>query len=71
MQVRLSSVAVMFWPLGNVFSDEKEVVDYVRDMVPLICLFIVVDSFQAVLSGNISELLLYARLFSFKQPVLE
>ncbi|XP_057491580.1 protein DETOXIFICATION 14-like isoform X1 [Actinidia eriantha] len=52
-EVTIASTTLFFcrYVLGNVFSDEKEVVDYVRDMVPLICLFIVVDSFQAVLSG--------------------
>ncbi|KAL5761147.1 hypothetical protein ACOSQ2_019985 [Xanthoceras sorbifolium] len=34
-----------------VFSNEKEVVDYVTDMAPLICLFVVLNGLQAILSG--------------------
>ncbi|CAL5324799.1 unnamed protein product [Camellia sinensis] len=37
--------------LGHAYSDDKEVVDYVKDMTPLLCLSIFMDSFQAVLSG--------------------
>ncbi|XP_031265318.1 protein DETOXIFICATION 14-like [Pistacia vera] len=36
---------------GYVFSDEKEVVDYVTKMAPLICLSVILDSLQCVLSG--------------------
>ncbi|KAL5763386.1 hypothetical protein ACOSP7_019650 [Xanthoceras sorbifolium] len=36
---------------GYVFSNEKEVVDYVTDMAPLICLFVVLNGLQAILSG--------------------
>lgn len=38
--------------LGYSFSEEKEVVDYVRDMTPLLCLSIMLDSLQTVLSGS-------------------
>ena len=37
--------------LGYAFSGEKEVVDGVKAMVPLLCLSIIMDSTQAVLSG--------------------
>lgn len=37
--------------LGYAFSYEKEVVDYVKKMTPLLWLSIVMDSLQAVLSG--------------------
>ncbi|CAA2996588.1 protein DETOXIFICATION 14-like [Olea europaea var. sylvestris] len=37
--------------LGYAFSDEKEVVFYVKEMVPFLCMSIIVDSLQAVLSG--------------------
>ncbi|KAK9270953.1 hypothetical protein L1049_026541 [Liquidambar formosana] len=37
--------------LGYAFSSEKEIVDHVTSMVPLICLSIIMDSLQAVLSG--------------------
>ena len=36
---------------GYMFSNDKEVVDYVTDMAPLICLSIVMDSLQGTLSG--------------------
>ncbi|XVF31725.1 hypothetical protein REPUB_Repub17cG0017000 [Reevesia pubescens] len=36
---------------GYVFSNEKEVIDYVGEMIPLISLSIIVDSLLAVLSG--------------------
>ncbi|KAK6798207.1 hypothetical protein RDI58_005909 [Solanum bulbocastanum] len=37
--------------LGYAFSNEKEVVYYLRDMTPLLCLLIATDCIQAVLSG--------------------
>ncbi|KAG9449024.1 hypothetical protein H6P81_008989 [Aristolochia fimbriata] len=37
--------------LGYAFSNEKEVIDYVTSMVPLICISIIMDSLQGVLSG--------------------
>ncbi|KAJ9140820.1 hypothetical protein P3X46_031419 [Hevea brasiliensis] len=36
---------------GYVFSNEKEVVDYVTTMAPLVCLSVILDSLQGVLSG--------------------
>jgi MATE family multidrug resistance protein len=36
---------------GYTFSNEKEVVDYVTTMAPLISLSIILDSIQGVLSG--------------------
>ncbi|KAI5684328.1 hypothetical protein M9H77_05556 [Catharanthus roseus] len=37
--------------LGYAFSHEKEVVDYVKRMTPLLCLSFIMDSLQALLSG--------------------
>ncbi|XP_050374837.1 protein DETOXIFICATION 8-like [Argentina anserina] len=37
--------------LGRAFSNEKQVVDYVAVMAPLICLSVFMDSLQGVLSG--------------------
>ncbi|KAI3942840.1 hypothetical protein MKW92_049249 [Papaver armeniacum] len=37
--------------MGYAYSNDKEVVDYVTDMVPLICLSVIMDSLQGVLSG--------------------
>ncbi|KAG5528005.1 hypothetical protein RHGRI_028812 [Rhododendron griersonianum] len=39
--------------LGRAFSNDKEVVDYVTVMAPLLCLSIIMDSFQAVLSDTL------------------
>ncbi|XP_024192065.1 protein DETOXIFICATION 12 isoform X1 [Rosa chinensis] len=36
---------------GYVFRNEQEVVDYVTTMAPLVCLSVLLDSLQAVLSG--------------------
>lgn len=36
---------------GYIFSNEKEVVDYIANMAPLLCLSILTDSFQGTLSG--------------------
>ncbi|KAH0697354.1 hypothetical protein KY290_015226 [Solanum tuberosum] len=37
--------------LGRAFSNEKQVVDYIASMTPLLCLSIITDSLQAVISG--------------------
>ncbi|KAL5722070.1 hypothetical protein ACHQM5_005637 [Ranunculus cassubicifolius] len=37
--------------VGYAFSNEAEVINYVADMVPLICLSVIMDSLQGVLSG--------------------
>nr|GMC67851.1 protein DETOXIFICATION 14-like [Ipomoea batatas] len=37
--------------LGYVFSNEKEVVDYIREMIPFVCLLVLTDCIQSVLSG--------------------
>ena len=42
---------------GYVFSNEKEVVDYLTVMAPLVCLSIILDSLQGVLTGKIIALL--------------
>ncbi|KAK1551919.1 hypothetical protein Q3G72_007330 [Acer saccharum] len=36
---------------GYMFSNEKEVVDYVTTMAPLVCFSVIMDSIQGVLSG--------------------
>jgi len=38
---------------GYIFSNEKEVIDYVTVMAPLICTSVVLDSIQGVLTGNL------------------
>jgi len=45
---------------GYCFSNEKEVVDYVTKMAPLVCVNVIMDSLQGVLSG------MNARLFQWK-----
>lgn len=37
--------------LGYAFGDEKEVVEYVKEMSPIICLSVILDSLQAIVSG--------------------
>lgn len=37
---------------GYTFSNEKEVVDYVTTMAPLVSLSVILDSLQGVLSGQ-------------------
>ena len=37
---------------GYLFSNEEEVIDYVRTMAPLVCLSVILDSLQGVLSGS-------------------
>ncbi|KAH7556915.1 hypothetical protein JRO89_XS11G0011100 [Xanthoceras sorbifolium] len=37
--------------LGYAYTNDKQVVDYISTMVPLICLSVTMDSFQAVFSG--------------------
>ncbi|XP_028121806.1 protein DETOXIFICATION 12-like [Camellia sinensis] len=39
---------------GYIFSNEKEVVDYVTAMAPLVCFSTIMDGFQGVLAGYIS-----------------
>lgn len=36
---------------GYIFSNEKEVVDYVTNMAPLVCLSVIMDCIQGTLSG--------------------
>ncbi|XWS47597.1 hypothetical protein CRYUN_Cryun14cG0165800 [Craigia yunnanensis] len=48
-------VAIIFFccrdDFGYLFSNEKEVINYVAEMVPLLCISVLMDSLQAVLSG--------------------
>lgn len=37
---------------GYAFSSEKEVVDYVAVMAPLVCISMILDGIQGVLSGS-------------------
>lgn len=40
---------------GYIFTNEKEVVDYVTKIAPLLCINIIMDSLQGTLSGNITS----------------
>jgi MATE family multidrug resistance protein len=42
---------------GYVFSNDKEVVDYVLVLAPLVSLSVIFDSIQGVLAGNIQLIL--------------
>lgn len=44
--------------LGRTFSNETQVVDYIAAMTPLLCLSIVTDSLQAVISEFFGQKLL-------------
>lgn len=54
---------------GYTFSNEKEVVEYVTSMAPLVCLSIIMDSVQGVLSGwssfNLFKILYVLKIFAF------
>ncbi|XP_022728016.1 protein DETOXIFICATION 8-like [Durio zibethinus] len=39
------------YDFGYLFSNEKEIVNYVAEMIPLLCISVLMDSLQAVLSG--------------------
>lgn len=46
--------------LGYAFGEEKEVVDYVKDMTPLLCFSIIVDCLHAIFCGYyLSSLLVH------------
>ncbi|XP_063950100.1 protein DETOXIFICATION 3 [Daucus carota subsp. sativus] len=48
------SATVLFslrYVLGRAFVSDKQIVDYVRRMTPFICLTIILDNFQSILSG--------------------
>ncbi|KAL3844909.1 hypothetical protein ACJIZ3_002312 [Penstemon smallii] len=49
----IASIALFFCRsiLGYSFSNEKGVVDYVKEMTPFLCASVIMDSLQAVLSG--------------------
>ncbi|XP_057993401.1 protein DETOXIFICATION 3 isoform X5 [Hevea brasiliensis] len=53
-EVVIISMALFFCRhiLGYAISNEKEIVDHVADMAPFLCLSIIMDGSQAVLSGN-------------------
>lgn len=44
--------------LGYSFSDEKEVINYVKEMTPLVCVIVVMDCIHAIFSG-LSQLPIY------------
>ncbi|KAF2290366.1 hypothetical protein GH714_012321 [Hevea brasiliensis] len=52
-EVVIISMALLFCRhiLGYAISNEKEIVDHVADMAPFLCLSIIMDGSQAVLSG--------------------
>lgn len=41
---------------GYLFSNEQKVVNYIAEMIPLLCISLLVDSLQAVLSGKFLDL---------------
>lgn len=51
-----TTIFVLRYILGYAFSDEKEVINYVTEMAPLICISIIIDSLHGVLSGYLLNL---------------
>ncbi|XP_074349789.1 protein DETOXIFICATION 17-like [Apium graveolens] len=48
------SAAVLFslrYVLGRAFVSDKQIVEYVRRMTPFVCLTMILDNFQSILSG--------------------
>lgn len=56
VEILISSTVIFScrYILGYAFSNEKSIVLYVKDMTPFLCISIVTDSLQSVLSGDIS-----------------
>lgn len=48
--------------LGRAFVSDKQIVDYVRRMAPFICLTMILDNFQGILSGNQHKTLLFIQI---------
>ncbi|KAM0933274.1 putative multi antimicrobial extrusion protein [Dioscorea sansibarensis] len=46
-----TTVFALRYILGYAYSNEKEVVDYVTEMIPLVCISVIMDSLQGVVSG--------------------
>ncbi|KAJ0043616.1 hypothetical protein Pint_18703 [Pistacia integerrima] len=53
------SITLFFcrYVLGYAYTNDKEVVDYVIELAPLLCLSVIMDSMQAVLSGRFPVIL--------------
>ena len=48
---------------GYVYSNEKEVVDYVTVMAPLVCISVILDSIQGVLTGKLPSCLSLSKVY--------
>ncbi|KAM0933273.1 putative multi antimicrobial extrusion protein [Dioscorea sansibarensis] len=46
-----TTIFALHYILGYAYSNEKEVIDYVTEMAPLLCISVIMDSLQGVLSG--------------------
>ena len=62
-----TSVFVSRRVFGYIFTNEKEVVDYVTRMAPLLCLNILMDSLQGTLSGNKAYVLVLMLFFNISK----
>ncbi|KAK4763848.1 hypothetical protein SAY87_013286 [Trapa incisa] len=51
MSIMSTSLFIGRRAFGYIFSDNKEVVDYVTRMAPLVCISVILDSLQGCLSG--------------------
>lgn len=52
--------------LGYAYSNEEEVIAYVTKMVPLVCISVITDSLQGVLSGFLLITILPSLVFLLK-----
>ena len=50
--------------LGYAFSNEKEVVNYLQELSPLVCILLLMDGIQAVLSGLSRPLCFFVQCLS-------
>ena len=54
--IEVSVAAVVLYSLrhvlGRAFVSDKDIIDYVRRMTPFICLTMILDAVQGILSGN-------------------
>ena len=52
-----TTIFALRYILGYAYSNEKEVIDYVTEMAPLLCISVIMDSLQGVRSGYILNLI--------------
>uniref|UniRef100_A0A5B6YMX5 Putative MATE efflux family protein 8-like isoform X2 n=1 Tax=Davidia involucrata TaxID=16924 RepID=A0A5B6YMX5_DAVIN len=56
--------------LGSAYSNVNEVVDYVKEMAPLICVTVIMDSLNAVLSGYFLTCAIFLETITLNKKIL-